>query len=336
MSQQAVARQGAGPAGRGGGGRKPRYFPQAGGEATKGFKSAISKIAQDTFNTGQNRFAMQFMQLWKNVANYLQRTSASEGYLVTKTVRTGREQTIALPAAVDTKAHDAADLKIIRDEEVKMIAKRRLKLQDSLKKGYATVYDQCSQEVQDKLEATDNWDKMQRDQSLHELIQKIECICVGFDNHKQEVFNLVQALKMLFLFTQGEKDTVDEYGRNFRSLWDTVEAFGGSLGIHKGLVDGLLKEPGQVTNPTNITADKRKAAEEEANELVKAVLLISGAEKRRYGKLKDELANNYLLGTDQYPDTLDKALRILGNYQTTKSNMPFRGSGPELGLAFIQ
>ncbi len=98
---------------------------------------------------------------------------------------------------------------------MKTIAKRRLKLQDSLKKGYATVYDQCSQEVRIKLEATDDWDKMQRDQSLHELIQKIECICVRFDNHKQEVFNLVQALRMLFLFMQGEKDTVDKYGRSF-------------------------------------------------------------------------------------------------------------------------
>ena len=171
MSQQAAARRGAGPAGRGGGGRKPRYFPRAGGEATKGFKSAISEIAQDTFNTGQNKFAAQFTQSRKNVANYLQRTSASEGYLVAETVRTGREQTIPLPAAVDANAPDAADLKIIRDEEVKTIAKRRLKLQDSLKKGYATIYGQCLQEVRDKLEATDGWDKMQRDQSLHELIQ---------------------------------------------------------------------------------------------------------------------------------------------------------------------
>jgi len=180
--------------------------------------------------------------------------------LVAETVRTGREQTTPLPAAVDASAPDAADLKIIRDEEVKTIAKRRLKLQDSLKKGYATVYDQCSQEVRDKLEATDDWDKTQRDQSLHELIQKIERICVGFDDHKQEVFNLVQALKTLFLFTQGEKDTVDEYGRNFRSLWDTVEAFGGSPGIHRGLVEGLLNEPGRVANPANITATERRLA----------------------------------------------------------------------------
>jgi hypothetical protein len=91
-----------------------------------------------------------------------------------------------------------------------------------------------------------------------------------------------------------------------------------------------------VSDKDNITDDERKSAEEEANKLVKAALLISGAAKHRYGKLKDELANNYLLGMDQYPNTFDKALCILGNYQTTKPNMPFKGNGPELGLAFIQ
>jgi len=302
----------------------------------KGFKSAISEIVQDTFNTGQNKFAAQFTQSCKNVANYLQRSSVSEGYLVTETVWTGRKQMIPLPAAVDANAPDAADLKIIRGKEVKTIAKRRLKLQDSLKKGYATIFDQCLQEVRDKLVATDDWDKTQRDQSLHKLIQKIERICIGFDDHKQAVLNLVQVLKALFLFTQGEKDTVNKYGRNFQSLWDTVEAFGVSPGIHRGLVEGLLNEPRRVANPGNITAAERRVAEEEANESVKAALLISGADIQRYGKLKDKLANNYLLGTNQYPDTLDKAVRILSNYQTTKSNMPFRGSVPESGLAFIQ
>jgi hypothetical protein len=80
----------------------------------------------------------------------------------------------------------------------------------SLKKGYATIYDQCLQEVTDKLEATDNWETKQRDQSLHKLITKIERICMSFDDHNQEVFNLVQALKMLFLYSQSDKETVEE------------------------------------------------------------------------------------------------------------------------------
>ena len=61
---------------------------------------------------------------------------------------------------------------------------------------------------------------------------------------------------------------------------------------------------------------------DEAAEAVKAVLLISGADKRRYGKLKEQLANNYLLGANQYPNTLEKATRVLGNYQVPKST-PF-------------
>jgi hypothetical protein len=87
-----------------------------------------------------------------------------------------------------------------------------LKLAESLKKGYATVYDQCSQEVKDKLEATEDWEATQKNQSLHKLIQKIKRICVGFDDHKQEVFNLVQALKTLFLYTQSNKETMEQYG----------------------------------------------------------------------------------------------------------------------------
>jgi hypothetical protein len=63
-------------------------------------------------------------------------------------------------------------------------------LSDTLKKGYATVYDQCLQEVKDKLEATDDWEATQRDQSLHKLINKIKWICVGFNNHRQEVLTL--------------------------------------------------------------------------------------------------------------------------------------------------
>jgi hypothetical protein len=231
MSQHAAVGGGA-PAGLGGGRgtRNMRYHPRA-GDASKGFKSLISEIAIDTFNTEQNKFAAQLTQSRKNVANYLQRTSAYEGYLVAETVRSGREQIIELPPPNDASAADAEDQKIIQAKEVKLIAKWRLKLTESLKKGYATVYIQCSQEVKDKLEVTDDWEGTQRDQSLHELIEKIERICVGFDGHKQEVYNLVQALQRLFLYTQNDRETLEQYGWNFRAFWDTVEAFRGSPGI---------------------------------------------------------------------------------------------------------
>jgi biotin-(acetyl-CoA carboxylase) ligase len=48
------------------------------------------------------------------------------------------------------------------------------------------VWDQHSQEGQDKLESSNDWDKIQREQLLHHLINKIERICIRFDDHKQK------------------------------------------------------------------------------------------------------------------------------------------------------
>ncbi len=77
-------------------------------------------------------------------------------------------------------------------------------------------------------------------------------------------------------------------------------------------------------------------AEDDSCEAVRAALLVSGANKRQYGMLKNKLVNNYLLGSNQYPDTFEKAMRILGNYQVGKTSMPFRASPNNTGVAFIQ
>ena len=100
---------------------------------------------------------------------------------------------------------EADDLIIIREEVVRVVAKRRITLNQDLKKGFDTVYHQCYQEVMDKLESSDRWETVQTDQSLHQLVLEIERICVGFDDQKQDVYNVVQAIKTLFLYTQTEK-----------------------------------------------------------------------------------------------------------------------------------
>jgi hypothetical protein len=56
MSQQAAVGQRPAAAGREGA-QKPGYFHCGGSKPTKGYKSSISKIANDTFNTGKNKCA---------------------------------------------------------------------------------------------------------------------------------------------------------------------------------------------------------------------------------------------------------------------------------------
>ncbi len=229
------------------------------------------------------------------------------------------QQVMALPPPIDQAAVDIKDQKIMRKEVVQAIAKQRARLNSTLKKGYAMVWDQCSQQVCDKLKASKDWEHMQREQLLHKLITKMERICMGFNDHNQEIFNLVQALKMLFLYMQMDKEMVEEYSQNVKSLWDMVEAFRGLSGVHKGLVKGVLAMPRKTRDPYNVTEEELVAVEEKVTKAVKAALLISSADKKRYSRLKEQLANNYLLGTNQYPNTLEKESRILGSYQVAKS-----------------
>ena len=80
---------------------------------------------------------------------------------------------------------------------------------------------------------------------------------------------------------------------------------------------------------------ERTEAETQASDAVKGAVLISGADKRIYGWLKNDIGNNYIMGTDQYPDTTEKARVLLVNYKPPHQQQRHqpRDDG---GVAFIQ
>ena len=65
--------------------------------------------------------------------------------MVAQTIRMGVLQEIDLPPPVPANDPDADDLTIVRVEVVRAVDKRRITLNQDLKKRFAIVYDQCSQ-----------------------------------------------------------------------------------------------------------------------------------------------------------------------------------------------
>ena len=87
---------------------------------------------------------------------------------------------------------------------------------------------------------------------------------------------------------------MEDYPRNLTTLLDTAKAFDAFPGIHMGFIEGwLLDKPGCIADINNITDAERAEAETQTSDVVKAALLISGADKRRYGGLNNDLGNNY-------------------------------------------
>ena len=220
-AQLARGRRGRG-GGRGGRGRGPSSGPRA-------FKSKISEIETETFNVGSTRFVAQFEKSRESTAYYVQRKiGGEEGYLAALEIRTGTQSTVDLPAALAADA--TQDEIIIRNVEVQGVGKLRSKLKGARKSAFSILYDQCSQEVKDKLRSGQGWDDVEREQTTHELITRIRRIVTGFEEHKQGTYNLVQSMRRLFLHIQGENESVADYVRHFKGLWNTAEAFGASPG----------------------------------------------------------------------------------------------------------
>ena len=115
--------------GRGGRGYGGRGYRGQTPFISKAFKYPIVEIASNTFNIGQSKFAAQFTQPRK------------EAYLVVQTIRMGVLQTIDLPPPITAKYPDVDELTIVRLEVVRVVVKRRITLNQDLKKVFATVYD---------------------------------------------------------------------------------------------------------------------------------------------------------------------------------------------------
>ena len=105
--------------------------------------------------------------------------------------------------------------------------------------------------------------------------------------------------------------------------------------MHSGLIDSHLAAAAWVRDQVNITAAERTQAIKETTNAVKAAKTISGAGQQQYMQPKIDLINNYLFGTDQYPDTVGKLLCLLYNYRMPRAQH-FRHQPREDGVAFVQ
>ena len=54
---------------------------------------------------------------------------------------------------------------------------------------------------------------------------------------------------------------------------------------------------------------------EQAQEMYLACAFISQADPKRYGRLKEELENDYTKGTDSYPQDMVKAYQLINEYK---------------------
>jgi hypothetical protein len=209
--------------------------------------------------------------------------------------------------------------------------------------AYALLKGQCSPSTWGKIEAEAGFDVIDQNKDAIELKRRIKAVCCGFQSHRQRTYAVAQAIVLLCTTMQENHESIDKYYENFTSRWDMLEQFGGSLGYQTGLVAERAAAIATAAGRADPIDADEEAAEAAIADEMKACLMLCLANKGRYDSLKDHLANQHVLGIDNYPTSCEQLKAVMRNYRAPKSYQPRdrerdRGAKPrdDDGLQFVQ
>lgn len=155
---------------------------------------------------------------------------------------------------------------------------------------------------------------------------------MAFDYHTHEHPG-VAARKSMYHFyqlMQGKGQSVQQYLETFQNMVEVLDTIGCNVETN-GLVEMVLKD----TNLTLQTANEEQklAARKTAKQWYLAISFLLGANQQRFGGLIEDLANDYLMGTDNYPQTLTECFTLLNHWSHDPKNLP-NHTGRSSGVAF--
>ena len=184
-----------------------------------------------------------------------------------------------------------------------------------------------------KIEALDTFETMSAAGDGLGLLRSIKDMSFNFQSQKYVPHSLHEAKRHFYMCSQGKFSTTQAYLEQLQNMVDVIEHSGGSVGHEPGILGAIAEE-------LNIDLDTVMAAEGEhvcntAQARYLAVAFILGSDRSRYGRLIENLENDYLQGQNNYPVTVTGAYNLLTNWKQDPHNL-MQGFGPSNdGVSFI-
>ncbi len=128
--------------------------------------------------------------------------------------------------------------------------------------------------------------------------------------------SIVKSLKNLFYFFQKVEQSNSEFHDDFMALIKVIKEYGGagSLAHFPNMIRKELALK-NVADMSKATPDKLKGARSTVRDKFLAALMLNGANAAKYNELKRSIAENFVTGTSEYPESPELILRILNAVQ---------------------
>jgi hypothetical protein len=197
-------------------------------------------------------------------------------------------------------------------------------------KTYIIVYNQCSATLKNDLKSTDIFSLIRQNQDVLGLICLIQGPCCSYDAKIQSIMAFMASHKCLY--THYQKDRVDNhnYHHEFMAHVETIETYGGlgAIGIVPTFLEKMLKDmatTGTIQDASNPYNAEHALATKAVRDKHLGTLMLSGANRDKFGPLCNDLKNQFGFGEDRCPKSVNQCLTLLncwGGTSTQTSTSP--------------
>ncbi len=204
--------------------------------------------------------------------------------------------------------------KCTQKEDYKAMRVRKDKYNENESNAWALIYGQCAPELKNKPKGTVNYNACKNTIDVVSLLSMIQGNCCQFDTLNAEYMLIVGAIKNLLYFFQKPTQPNSDYHEDFMAIVEVIEEYGGA-GSLKYFPNLIKKE--LVTNGIDMdkaSGDEMKEAKKTVCDKFLAALMLNGANHDKYGELKRGMAEKYVTGTSEYPESTESVLCILNAY----------------------
>jgi hypothetical protein len=212
--------------------------------------------------------------------------------------------------------------------QVQLVLHRMSALDSNLQSAYALVRGQCSKPILEKVESQQGYVTIHQDRDPIGLLGLIKAVMFNYNSRKYRGVAIIDIIKPNIV-SQTRYMSDSEYLEKFRTQLDVLKAAGGEVCQHPGLLKDEL-ERAQATDPP--TQQETADATSSARKRFEGTLFLMKSNQVKYGRLVQELANDYNKGRDSYPETLTGAYEMMLHDVRDQDSQPQpHGSG---GMAF--
>ena len=291
------------------------------------FEGKCEGMKGSIYDCSDTKQADIYVKTTKDLSNYVGQTLKFGGD-ISIAIQTLQKPKFALPANLVADALDAE--KELWKDAVKQVGKRLNYLDENIKTVYAIVWGQCTDIMQQKLEASDEYNEVWESGDGLRLLGMIKDITYVFQTQKYHGQSAFEAKKKFANQVQGRTMTVKEHLTSFNNLVDVIEHCGGTFCDDTHMRNLVLD--GRDIN--DLTAKELKAVDKAVRGRVLGVAFILTSDRGRFGKLIESIENDYIEGRNRWPISVEDAYHRL-TYYSNNPRLGQREVGGSGEIAFV-